>query len=219
MPSKRNDRITGHEYTAIDSAYNWFNEQLFGGRLPPCLITLQRKSRSRGYFANDRFGHRLNIGDLTDELALNPDTFAGLSDKEILSVLVHEMCHCWQQYCGKPSRTGYHNREWAAKMVEVGLMPSDTGADGGKRTGQHMTHYIVEGGPFDRAAESLLKTAFRLNWQSVALGEKPRPKGTSKVKYTCPTCGQNAWAKPEASLVCGECMEPMAAQDTSDVPL
>ena len=42
----------------------------------------------------------------------------------------------------QPGRTGYHNREWASKMLEVGLVPSDTGQPGGKQTGQHMTHYI-----------------------------------------------------------------------------
>jgi hypothetical protein len=36
------------------------------------------------------------------------------------------------------------------------------------------------------------------------------------VKYTCPTCGQNAWAKPEASLVCGDCQEEMEAQASLD---
>ena len=50
--------ITGGEYTAFEAAYDWFNAQLFENALPPCLITLQRKARSRGYFANDRFEHR-----------------------------------------------------------------------------------------------------------------------------------------------------------------
>jgi predicted SprT family Zn-dependent metalloprotease len=215
MPSPPTNRITGDEYTAIDSAYNWFNEQLFGGRLPPCLITLQRKGRSRGYFANDRFGHRLKVGDLTDELALNPDTFGHRSDKDILSTLVHEMCHCWQQHFGTPPRRGYHNREWAELMRSIGLIPSDTGEPGGKQTGQRVSHYILEGGPFDRAAEALLATEFCFNWQSAAHVGQPgkTAKDRSKTKYTCPSCGQNAWAKPEAVLVCGECEERMEAQD------
>jgi hypothetical protein len=103
-----------------------------------------------------------------------------------LSTLVHEMCHSWQQHFGKPSRTGYHNRQWAAKMIEVGLMPSDTGAEGGKPTGQHMTHYIIDGGAFECAADELLATGFRLNWQSAIWGTRPRPRGKNKVKYTCP---------------------------------
>jgi len=211
MARRRQRTITSEEYAGFDGAYSWFNTRLFGGHLPPCLMTLQRKARSRGYFATDRFGHRLDAGASTDELALNPDTFVDRSDKDILSTLVHEMCHCWQRHFGTPSRTGYHNKEWAMQMVVVGLMPSDTGAPGGKETGQHVSHYIMAGGPFDQAAEQLLATGFQLNWQSLA-PERQTSKARSKTKYTCPSCGQNAWAKPVASLVCGDCGEPMEGE-------
>jgi predicted SprT family Zn-dependent metalloprotease len=190
-------------------------QQLFDDCLPPCLITLQRKSRSRGYFANDRFGHRVNTIAFIDELALNPDIFGDRTDKDILSTLVHEMCHCHQQHFGKPPRRGYHNREWAEQMIAIGLMPSDTGEPGGKQTGQGMSHYIIDGGPFELAAEKLLATGFCLNWQSATL-ESQAGKGAkerSKTKYSCPSCGQNAWAKPDSALVCGECMEDMEAQE------
>jgi predicted SprT family Zn-dependent metalloprotease len=211
MTKKTRERITGREYTAFDDAYDWFNNQLFAGKLPPCLITLQRKARSRGYFANERFGHRTRTKTLTDELALNPDTFIDRSDKEILSTLVHEMVHCWQEHHGHPSRKGYHNQEWAEKMIEIGLMPSDTGAPDGRKTGQHVTHYIVPQGPFDQAAKALLQTGFILNWQSVAPDAK-QTRARDKTKFQCPSCKQNAWAKPTAALICGECEIAMEAQ-------
>ena len=215
MATQRTIRITGKEYTAFDDAYDWFNQRLFEGRLPPCLITLQRKAKSHGYFANNRFGHRVETAAVTDELALNPDTFDNRSDKAILSTLVHEMAHCFQQHFGTPSRLGYHNREWAAHMIAIGLMPSDTGAAGGRQTGQRISHYVIEGGPFDRAVEALLATSFRLNWQSAAPASQAGKgaKERSKTKYTCPSCGQNAWAKPAAALVCGACKEEMEAQE------
>ena len=73
------------------------------------------------------------------------------------STLAHEMAHAWQYHFGKPSaEAGYHNVEWGTKMEEIGLMPSNTGEPGGKRTGQQMTHYIVEDGPFAEAASDLL---------------------------------------------------------------
>jgi predicted SprT family Zn-dependent metalloprotease len=208
------ERITAREYTAFEQAYDWFNIRLFSDRLPQCLITLQRHARSRGYFANSRFGHRRESEAVTDELALNPDTFGTRSDKDILSTLVHEMCHCFQQHFGTPSRQGYHNKEWVAQMIAIGLMPSDTGIPGGKQTGQRVSHYIIEGGPFDRAAEALLSTGFCLNWQSVVVEREQErvAKAQSKTKYTCPSCGQNAWAKLDASLMCGACEEPMEAR-------
>jgi len=211
MAQRGTRTMTSQEYAGFEGAYDWFNQRLFAGTLPPCLITLQRKARSRGYFATERFGHRQDTQVVTDELALNPDTFQDRSDKDILSTLVHEMCHCWQKHFGTPSRSGYHNKEWAQAMVRVGLMPSDTGAPGGKETGQRVTHYILPGGPFDQEADTLLAKGFRLNWQSLT-PDRQESKARSKTKFTCPSCGQNAWAKPDASLMCGDCEEPMEGQ-------
>ena len=101
------------------------------------------------------------------ELALNPDVFTGRSDELILSTLVHEMAHGWQQTHGTPPRRCYHDKEWAAKMKEIGLQPSTTGEPGGKETGQSVTHYLIPGGPFTRAYAKLAATGFQLNWQSV----------------------------------------------------
>ena len=54
--------------------------------------------------------------------------------------------------------TGYHNKEWAAKMREIGLMPTDTGQPGGKDTGQKVTHFIEPGGRFEQACTAYLAT-------------------------------------------------------------
>lgn len=97
------------EYTVYEQAYDYFNTALFLGQLPRCLITLQRKANARGYYSPERFVGRNRNGDRTDEIALNPDTFVGRSDKEILSTLVHEMVHLWQQHSAKPGRGRYHN--------------------------------------------------------------------------------------------------------------
>ena len=76
------------------------------------------------------------------------------------------------------------------------------------------SHYILEGGPFDLAAETLLARGFRLNWQSADFtGQAAKTaKDRSKTKFTYPSCGQNAWAKAEAALICGVCEEPMEPQ-------
>ena len=56
-----------------------------------------------------------------------------------------------EQTHGTPPRRSYHDRQWAAKMKEIGLQPSTTGEPGGKETGQTVTHYIVKGGAFAQA--------------------------------------------------------------------
>ena len=39
-----------------------------------------------------------------------------------------------------------------------------------------------------------------------------RRKAASQTKSTCPGCRLNAWAKPEARLVCGVCGEAMSPE-------
>jgi hypothetical protein len=76
------------------------------------------------------------------------------------------MAHVWQHAHGKPTRNGYHNKEWAAKMDSLGLVPSSTGAPGGKRTGQSVSHYIAAGGPFAVACAELIATGLDVTWRS-----------------------------------------------------
>jgi hypothetical protein len=125
---------TAGTYRTFNEAFAFFNETLFGAELPDVLITMQRSKRSRGYFSARRFAHRRGT-EIVDEIALNPAAMQDRSDKQIASTLVHEMAHLWQQHFGKPGRRGYHNKQWAAKMDELGLTPSHTGEPGGKRTG------------------------------------------------------------------------------------
>lgn len=145
-----------------------------------------------------------------DELNLNPDGFYGQTDKEVCQTLVHEMMHLWQHMFGKPSKGGYHNKEWAAGMKSVGLYPSNTGKPGGKETGSQTMDYVIPGGPFERAFAELSAKGWRLNLQSA-----PRPGsqgGTnSKTKFTCPACGQNAWGKPDLSISCIPCRVQMTS--------
>jgi len=221
--TKMQSPITEREYHAFQVAYDFFNAELFAGTLPHVLVTLQRKANAKGYFSPDRFEGRSEKV-TAHELAMNPDVFTGRTDEEICSTLAHEMAHVWQQTHGTPSRGGYHNKQWAAKMKEIGLYPSDTGEPTGKETGQHMTHYIVRGGPYQTAFTRLAGSGFRLNWQShdyrTALGGTGvagggmvvgkagvdrKKKAASKTKYTCPQCGANAWAKPQTLLICGAC--------------
>jgi predicted SprT family Zn-dependent metalloprotease len=200
--------ITRHEYVALDDAYKDFNRNLFAGQLPECLITLNRHPKARGFFCADRFQHR-GEDRTTAEIALNPDTFDGRSDLEILSTLTHEQVHLWQFYFGKASRAGYHNKQWADKMASIGLMPSSTGAPGGARVGQHMTHYMLPGERFATAAQQLIASGFKLSWQSPT--GKAGSAQTTRAKFTCPNCQQHAWARPSAKLLCGDCSMPMIA--------
>jgi predicted SprT family Zn-dependent metalloprotease len=187
------------------------NKKLFSGSLLPCLITMQRHSKAYGYFAGERFANTSDPTEVTDEIALNPAHFANRPAEQVLSTLAHEMTHLWQHHFGKRPRAGYHDRQWAAKMREIGLIPTATGEIGGKETGQKVSHMIDPQGPFAKAVATLLRDhpAILYHDRSKEHEETRRKKAASKTKYTCPECGLNAWAKPSISLICGACNKAM----------
>jgi predicted SprT family Zn-dependent metalloprotease len=153
---------TPEAYAELQRAYDHFNDRLFGRTLPGCLITLQREKRTCGYFSKARFANLDGL--LTDEIALNPAFFAVVPLVETLQTMVHEMVHQWQAYHGSPGRGRYHNDQWADKMESIGLMPSSTGQPGGRRTGDHMADYAIEGGRFLKACKALVTDEFQISW-------------------------------------------------------
>jgi len=191
---------TKRTYATLQAAWRHFNRTLFSNRLPPCLVVLQRRANAYGYFAHQRFEHRANQT-TTDEIALNPKHFNRRPPDDTLSTLVHEMVHLKQYHFGRPGRGRYHNKEWADWMTAIGLEPSSTGQPGGKRTGDRVSHWIVQDGPFDIACRAFLAKQQGLLW-----GDRPvRPgSGGRRAKYVCSDCGTAAWARPGVQLLCGE---------------
>ena len=199
---------TKETYDRLQQAYEHFNKALFGGTLPNALITLQRRKGTFGYFAGARFRHE--DGRQADEIALNPATFIERPVKEILGTLVHEMVHLWQHHHGQPGRGRYHNRQWADKMKELGLHPTDDGTADGKETGEAVGHLIIAAGPFDQAASRLIAREFAIVWKEApargdgAAEPETLQKSGKRVRYCCPACGLKAWAKHDARLMCAD---------------
>lgn len=220
---------TQQQFKAFEGAYEYFNTTLFHGVLPGVILNLSRKSKAMGFVApfrwrqsNQEVGERGSV----HELSINPEILC-MGLVEVYSTLVHEQCHIWQHEYGKPSRNGYHNKQWADKMEAIGLIPSTTGKPGGQRTGQNMSDYPLEGGLFLKALHAMPAT-YKLPFVSVegdyiadltqgaenlllAPGRPtgaylPRPNGNkkNKQKYSC-SCGVNVWGKQGLHIVCGEC--------------
>lgn len=217
---------TDENYSAWRCAYDHFNAGLFAARLPGCLITLQRRRNSYGFHSGSRF-EAPEKNTKADEIALNPRHFAGRTPREVLSTLVHEMAHQHRWHFGKRKPRRYHDKEWARLMIDIGLVPSDTGKPGGKPTGRRVTHFIRDGGPFDRACAEFLNSGFRIPFVEARSikhdgeGDKDevlrRKKAESKSRYTCPNCHPliHVWGKPGLHIVCGACGTRFE-MDTSD---
>ena len=198
---------------ALTGAFDHFNDDLFDGKLPQPVFVWQRKKNCRGHFHGGVWKEN-GSNDSADEISLNPDLMEERSAADILSTLVHEMCHQLQHHFGEPSRTGYHNKEWAEMMKLVGLHPSSTGQEGGKETGQRMTHYVIEDGRFDRACQTLMGDGWAFPWTSLDTRMPPKEKKkSSKVKFTCPQCEANAWGAASLRIYCAECDMPMGSAD------
>ena len=182
--------MTSKQFNTLEDLYQYYNQQLFEGKLDECLINLSRHGGAYGFFVPKQWvvaqeedrQYQPPIIDKTasrakskkksraiHEISINPDSLYR-SDKSWHSTLIHEMVHLWQHDFGKTSRQCYHNRQWADKMEALGLMPSDTGEEGGLRTGQLMSHYILREGAFEKVFNSIseddlkrLTLPYRLN--------------------------------------------------------
>lgn len=225
--------ITTNQFKSLDDIYNFYNEKLFKGKLPQCIINLSRKANSAGFFAPERWKGEKD-GDIRHEISINPD-YMDRPDIDWHSTLVHEMCHLFQNEFGNPSRSGYHNQEFANIMERVGLITTTTGDKSGKRVGQSMTHFILPDGVFENVFLDLVtdenyksRLFYKPNSFLVPVvtggddGEEEGEEGEeekeaekkkkSKIKYTC-SCGFNVWGKPGLSVRCNVCEADFIEQE------
>lgn len=231
--SNRRAALPVEAYGQWQVAYSFFNERLFGGNLPDCMITLTRTRMVAGYFCNSAFENR--EGSIAHEISMNPEYLSVRGDAESYSTLVHEMCHL-ERFYGRPNRKGgkgtrgYHDRVWAESMIRVGLMPSDTGAPGGKTTGYAVSHFIIEGGGFEQACSELLGAGLVVDWRDARVlrasnpqgpgegaggglgGVPPRRPRNTRTCFVCSGCDLRAWARRSASLSCNDCSQPLVAR-------
>jgi hypothetical protein len=72
----------------------------------------------------------------------------------------------------RPAAGAITNRQFAAKMHSIGLMPSATGTPGGAVTGDQMSHYILPDGHFIASCRQFLER-YRLTWESAIPRREP----------------------------------------------
>jgi hypothetical protein len=227
QPNSQVRMPTAEAYAFWQGAFSLFNEELFGGALANSLITLSTNRRALGYFCPRAFEDR--DGAKAHQIALNPTWFTASGDLGSLSTFAHEMAHQWREDLGPLNRKGgkgaggYHDRIWADKMQAIGLMPSDTGTPGGKRTGFRVSHYVIEHGAFDRTCTELLGNGIKVNWRdnralrpdALVLRAAVSPAAISKntrTRFVCGCCDLKAWSRASAKISCTDCNTPLIAR-------
>lgn len=221
---------TTTQYQYLERLYSFYNLQLFNGVLPSVLFTLSKTNKASGFFASERWKDK--NGKKVHEISINPDIIRERFDIEMHQTLVHEMAHLWQMEEGDPGRKGYHNKEFADKMIEMGLMPSTTGREGGKTTGQNMSDYFIENGKFILAFKQIQENNFEplplepdnshlyckenmpdgsVTFLPIAKEERVRTKTGTRIKYSC-GCENNIWGKKDLKVYCLECNSDFTEQ-------
>jgi hypothetical protein len=111
------------DYQAVSEfLYRWadiFNREFFGGLLPQPVISFEHcRIEVLGYFIHGR-----NDQGLKFNINVNQQ-WLGISDAELLEVLVHEQIHLLQQVTGtsgKGKNRKYHNKKFVQKAADIGL--------------------------------------------------------------------------------------------------
>lgn len=190
------DTPTREIWDKYQEAFDYFNGQLFDGKLSSCILNLDAKGRSMGHFTPKRW-HK---GDITShEISLNPELLMKQKASLTMEMLVRQMLSLWQYEFGSPpSHPGYCNYEWAERMKEIGLIPSDTGLPGGQETGFRVRHYVDPEGRFAQALAAMPEDYFP--WKAKSPHRtKAQP---TRIKYVCPVCSSGLWASRGLKAKC-----------------
>jgi len=191
---------TTEQASALALAFDYLNERLFQGAIPRPMISFRRdpKIKGGGCFAPSRW---VQDGEVVAELTINALDMAASNVTGVFAIMAHEMTHAWQHANGKPSRDGYHNKEWLSKAREIGL---ETHGDPYALT----TSLAEDGALLDALAEMPEDAIYP--WESMLQAQEDEKDKSSargrRSKFTCPSCGAAAWGKPTLRLVCGDCM-------------
>jgi DNA-directed RNA polymerase subunit RPC12/RpoP len=63
----------------------------------------------------------------------------------------------------------------------------------------------------------LATTGWKLNLQSAAMAGPSGNPRNSKTKFTCSSCGQNIWGKPDTAVRCDHCDIKMVAATKAEL--
>lgn len=196
------EKVAIDQIKSFQEIFDFFNDNLFGGELPAVILNFSRSgAKTIAFFKPNTWSpDGKKDADFLPELSLAP-RFLYRDKKETFSTIVHEQCHLWQHTFGKKkSRAGYHNQEWANKMLELGLKPI---SGNGGMTGQSVTHEIMEGGKFEQAFNDIEK---ELKLPFLVLNEDRKGKSKqTRSKYSCDKCCAIVYGKHDLKLICGLC--------------
>ena len=199
---------------SLYKAFSILNERLFDGVLANPVITIQKeKKNTLGTFATKPTWfkkddesicyHEINI----NPLYLNEDYI------DILSVLVHEMCHMYNSQNNIKDTSGKkHNKKFKAIAEQVGLKDADDNDNWGYTTASGALKECFK--DIGEDIIEVLNTCVYLN--DDVYNNPPKKRKKTIFKYICPSCGMVVKAKAEKNIVCGACEMQLEMEEVED---
>jgi hypothetical protein len=179
------DDINAALWNGYTAAFNYFNKELFEGKLPICVLTLNAKGASTGFFKSVNW--KKGEQDY-HEICLNP-VLLNRTDDLVFQTLARLMVFLWQHTYGAPNSPGYCDSEYTKKMREIGL-PCES------EYGLNLRFGVDPKGKYASIRPEAMNNFFPL--QNL---EIPPPKKT-RIQHSCPKCGSKAMGAPGTRLIC-----------------
>jgi len=191
-------------YGEINALLEWLNRSFYRGELPLPMVTFRNGQKCFGvYVVPEKWDHV--TGARRREFRLSPLMLRQASFETQCMELLQLMEHLRQ---GKPTRTNYHDRDYAEGMKALGLRTHRQGRPD-KETGELITLSVIPGGKFEKLV-ARKSESFAFSWairEAVASGggedsgdadtAKTESKSGRKFKYQCPVegCSTAFWGK------------------------
>lgn len=201
------NNIAKEQMINVMDLFELMNKYFFDNKLDFPILNIEEKKGANGYISPFLFSSKDNS---LHKIAINPDSFKR-SEKEIISTLLHEMCHLWQLMYGKPSNNNYHNKEFHLKMLELGLETYDL--DTGSSTGRKVTHRIIQNAKYETFFDNELSKKEWIIIKKNEFEKQTKYYNKSKIKYVCSNCNNKIWGKNNMKIICGDCHIEMEEAD------
>ena len=82
--------ITTLQFKTLDDLYQFYNDRLFGSKLPECIVNMSRKGGSYGFFVPERWKGENMQRKIIHEISVNPD----FMDRRIRNGIPHWFTTC-----------------------------------------------------------------------------------------------------------------------------
>lgn len=177
------------KYQAI---FDYFNQQLFDGLLPNCILDLNAKGKSQGFFKPKGWTKYDGQIVTSHQISLNPELLQESTSYRAYMTLVIQMLTLWQHEFGETKliRPGYYNTEVLEKAESLGLVLQ------AKNKGWHVDCFVEPSGLFCQSLENMpleLYFVWKPKAETKLVTNKLKLPSRSKVKHHCSQCGQNIW--------------------------